>query len=271
MKKILLLTIAAAAVVAGAIIYSNKQKALPTPAPVAEAAPTQPEPQPQEVTSIPKPQPTPAVATPALHAPTATVAPVAPAPVTEETNSIRKTVDALLTARGRKHEMLEQLRKDGQLDSVIAELQRRATEDPNNASVPTTLGEALLNKVKGMHDAGITDPTELGIVALQADQSFNNALKIDPKNWEAQYVKASSMYYWPADAARDNAAAQQLANLIDQQEAMPSQSDSYAMTYIALGKQYQKMGKTDEAIATWQLGAQKFPGNADLQKLKSGQ
>jgi len=270
MKKIAILSVVTAAIVAGAIVYLNKQKTPPPPAPVAETAPAQPDPQPQDVDSNPKPQPTPPVAT-ATPAPAAAVTapPVADSTSNEATNSIRKTVDALLAARGQKHAMFQQLAKDGQLDAVIAELQRRATENPNDASVPTTLGEALLNKVRAMHDAGVTDPTELGILALQADHQFNAALQVDPKNWEAQYVKASSIYYWPPDAARDADAAQRLASLIDQQDTMQTQPQ-FAQTYVALIKQYQKMGKQDEAAATLRLAMQRFPSDPALQQMAAG-
>jgi TolA-binding protein len=95
-------------------------------------------------------------------------------------------------------------------------------------------------------------------------------LKIDPKNWEAQFVKGSTMFYWPPNEARDNQAAQMLAGLIDQQDTMPTQPE-FAMTYLALGNQYQKMGKTAEALATWQLGAQKFPSDPALRQKLVGQ
>jgi hypothetical protein len=265
MKKILVLTLVVGAVVAGAIVYLKQPKTAPSPPPVAETAPAQPEPQPEQIVSTPKPQP------PMTAPEPATMVAAAPVPTNtvsnEETNTIRKTVDALLAARGQKHAMFEQLSKDGKLDSVIAELQRRATENPNDAALPTTLGEALLNKVRAMHEAGVTDRTELGILALQADQQFNTALKIDPKNWEAQFVKASTMYYWPADAERDADAAQRLASLIDQQETMGNQPPQFAQTYLALIKQYQKMGKQEEAAATLKLALQKFPTDPALQQM----
>jgi tetratricopeptide (TPR) repeat protein len=266
MKKIIVLSLIAVAVVAGAIIYSNNQKAPPPPAPAAESAPSQPEPQPQEVVSIAKPQPAPVAATPATLPTTPVATMDAESTANEETNSIRKTVDALLAARSNKHAMFQQMNKE-QLDAVIAELQRRATENPSDAGIPTTLGEALLNKVRVMHEAGITDKTELGILALQADQQFNAALKVDPKNWEAQYVKASTMFYWPPDAERDADAAQRLANLIDQQETLASQPPQFAQTYLALIKQYQKMGKQQEAAATLKLALQKFPADPALQQM----
>jgi tetratricopeptide (TPR) repeat protein len=269
MKKSLILIVVAIALVAGAIVYLNKSKS-PPPAPVADTGPTQPEPQPLEVVSTPKPQPAPVV-TPTAPAPAP--APIAAAPAAvdnanDATNSIHKIVDGLLAARKGKHEMFQQLNKE-QLQAVIGELQQRALADPKNAEIPTTLGEAQLNLVKQLHESG-GDEDQVGILAMQADQSFNNALKIDPKNWEAQYVKASTMFYWPANDARDGQAAQMLATLIDQQDTMATQPE-FAMTYLALGNQYQKMGKTAEAIATWQLGAQKFPSDPQLRQKLAGQ
>jgi len=271
MKTSVLLLIVAGAVVAGTIFFLNPPKTPPAPAPIADSAPKQNEPPPEKI-SAPKPE-GPAVS-PANAGEPAPVAIAAPA-VTEtnsttSTNAISQTVDALLAAKANKHDMFEQLRKNGQLDAVIAELQQRAAANPTDAEIPTTLGEALLNKLKAMHDAGNTDRTDMGILALQADQSFNNALKIDPKNWEAQFVKASSMFYWPPDAQRDTDAAQMLSSLIDQQDGMPL-NPVFAQTYVALGNQYQKMGKLDEAMATWALGAQKFPSDPTLQKKIHGQ
>ena len=219
MKKSLLLIVVAVAVVAAALVYLNKQKSAPPPAPAIETALAQPEPQPQEVISTPAPKPI------------STAAPSTPAPVTEATpavaenndatNSIHKIVDDLLTARKGKHEMFQKLNKE-QLQAVISELQQRAAANPKDAEIPTTLGEAQLNLVRQLHESG-GDEDQVGILAMQADQSFNTALKIDPKNWEAQFVKGSTMFYWPPNEARDNQAAQMLGALIDQQETIPTQ------------------------------------------------
>jgi len=270
MKKSIILFVAAAVVIVGAIVYINKQKATPPPIPVAETAPAQPEPKPQEVISTPKPETVTAfVSTNPTPAPAAVAATaVAENNSNDATNSIHKIVDALLTARKGKHEMFQQLSKD-QLQAVIADLQQRALTNPQDAEIPTTLGEAQLNLVRQLHESG-GDEDQVGILAMQADQSFNTALKIDPKNWEAQFVKASTMFYWPANEARDSQAAQMLATLIDQQETMQTQPE-FAMTYLALGNQYQKMGKTAEAMATWQLGTQKFPSDPALRQKVAGQ
>ena len=113
-----------------------------------------------------------------------------------------------------------------------------------------------------LHETG-ADINEQGILAMQADQSFNAALKADPTSWEAQYVKYSTMYYWPAELKRDAEVAQKLSALIDQQDAQPSQPH-FALTYVTLGNQYQKMGKPEFAEATWRLGLAKFPNHQAL-------
>jgi tetratricopeptide (TPR) repeat protein len=185
--------------------------------------------------------------------------------------AIHKIVDALLSAKSaaEKHELFEQLIKSGQLDQAIAELKQREADNPNDPEIPTTIGEAQLNEIKALHDSG-ADTDQMGILAMQADQNFNAALKIDPSNWEAQYVKDASMYYWPADPTRDNNVIQSLASLIDQQENLPAQPQ-FAQTYLLLGNEYQKMGQPDKALATWQLGAQKFPNDPTLQQKIGGQ
>jgi tetratricopeptide (TPR) repeat protein len=276
MKKIALSIVVAGAFIAAAIVYINRQKASPPPTPVAAAEPQPAEQPAPEPALAPRPAPQPAAV--AVSAP-------APAPVTNatpaevnilpdtSTNAIHKSVDALLSARSglEKHNLFQELAKNGQLDAAIDELKQRAAADPGNAEIPATLGEALLNKVRAMRESGITSPTDLGIYALQADQQFSAAIKIDPKNWEANFVQASSKYYWPPDAERDAAAAQQLAGLIDQQDAMNSTSPEFSQTYIALIKQYQKMGKMDEAAATLKIGLQKYPADPTLQRMAAGQ
>jgi len=187
--------------------------------------------------------------------------------VTNSIGEAGKMVDALLSAKSgaEKHDLFQQLVKSGQIDAAIAELQQRQQQNPNDPEIPTTLGEALLNKVRALRESGAADYNQIGILAMQADQDFNAALKIDPQNWEAQFVKNVSMVNWPANPEVDNQVVQNLSRLIDQQETMPSRPE-FAQTYVLLGSEYQKIGQPDRALATWQLGAQKFPNDTALQK-----
>ncbi|HEY4414621.1 MAG TPA: hypothetical protein VGO57_02925 [Verrucomicrobiae bacterium] len=258
-------------VTAGIIVYLDHQKAAATPVVEAPAKPV--EAATTDVTTTKTESSVPLASNSNPPPQTVMVAAAAPeAKPDDSANPIHKAVDDLLHAKSakEKHELFQALLKSGQLDQAIAELKQRATDNPTDAEIPTTLGEALLNKVRDMHDSGSGDYNEIGILAMQADQSFNAALKIDPSNWEAQFVKASSMYYWPADPARDNDVVQRLTGLVDQQETMATQPQ-FAQTYTLLGNEYQKIGQPDKAMATWQLGLQKYPGDATLQKKVSGQ
>jgi tetratricopeptide (TPR) repeat protein len=268
-----IITILALGGFGGTMFYLGHKAATPAPVimPLAQSTSEQADPPVAQKISAPETAaPGPAVVADAQAQATSTVEDM---PQNDSANPIHKAVDGLLAATSgkEKHELFQQLVKSGQIDAAIAELKRRAADDPDNAQIPTTLGEAILNKVRDMHDSGKGDYNEIAILAMQADQSFNNALKIDPQNWEANYVKASSMYYWPADPARDADAAQRLSNLIDQQEKATTQQPEFVQTYLALGNQYMKLNQPDKAQATWQLGLQKFPSDPMLLKKINGQ
>jgi len=266
MKRIIIPLLCLCVGIVGTIVYVKSQK---SPLPVATPTPTEP-----TVVATPEPiEPAPIVAkpTPAPASEPASPPPPTPAasatpsnPESEAVAAFRQTIDRLLTPQypAQKQELFDRLRTSGQIDAAITELQRRAKETPGDANLHTTLGEAMLNKVRLLHETG-ADINEQGILAMQADQTFNAALKIDPKNWEAQFVKYSTMYYWPAEMQRDTEVAQRLSSLIDQQESLPAQPH-FAQTYVVLGNQYLKMGKADFAEATWRLGLSKFPSDATL-------
>lgn len=270
MKSIVLLLLGLGCGIAGTALYFKHQPPAPAPAAAVVAVPA----------PVAAPQPEPIVVAPPVVTPAAEPRPEltglrATNPIPGEVESeavaaLRKTIDSLLKPEfhGQKQALFDRLRASGQIDDAIAELQRRAKDDPADANIQTTLGEAMLNKVRLLHESG-ADVNEQGILAMQADQTFNAALKIDPKNWEAQFVKYSTMYYWPANEARDADTAQKLSSLIDQQEAMPTQAH-FAQTYVMLGNQYQKMGKPDFAEATWRLGLAKFPNDTVLRQKLAG-
>ena len=270
--SVMILLIVCAAIIAGAIVYLNHQKNQPAPKPVAEAPVSQPA-ELQSTTPAPSSQPQPAVAsTPAVPAQVIAAATITNQAAADSTNSVHKLAEALLSAKSakEKHDLFEQLRQSGQLEAAIADLKQMAANDPTNPEIPTTIGEAQLNEIRAMKEDGTGDEDQMGILAMQADQEFDAALKIDPQNWEAQYVKDASMYYWPANPQRDGQVVQSLTGLIDQQEKMPANPD-FAQTYVLLGNEYQKIGQPDKAMATWQLGAQEYPSDSTLQQKLAGQ
>ena len=261
-----------AAIIAGAIIYLDHQKSSSAQKPTAEAPASEPaEVAPAVSTPLPQPQP-PVASTSAVPAQVIAAATVTNQASADSANAVHKLAEALLSAKSakEKHDLFEQLRQSGQLDAAIADLKQMAANDPTNPEIPTTIGEAQLNEIRAMKEDGTGDEDQMGILAMQADQEFDAALKIDPQNWEAQFVKDSSMYYWPANPQRDGQVVQSLTGLIDQQEKMPSNPD-YAQTYVLLGNEYQKIGQPDKAMATWQLGAQEYPSDSTLQQKLAGQ
>lgn len=272
MRKSVIIIAIACAVIAGAVVYVSRHNG-PLPSSTVTQTTTQPgKPAAQPIAaSIPEPAPAPATNIP-VRAPVTAAALVVTnnSDADAATNSIAKTVDALLAAAaGPKHALFEQLRKNGQLDAAIAELQKRAAANSTDPEIPTTLGEALLNKIHALKDAGDTDINDIGILAMQADKQFNDALQEDPKDWEAQFVKCASLYNWPPDARRDNDVVQRLSSLIDQQESMSPQPN-FASSYVLLGDEYMKMGQPQEAMTTWQIGAKQFPADPALQAKIAG-
>jgi tetratricopeptide (TPR) repeat protein len=153
----------------------------------------------------------------------------------------------------------KQLRDAGELAQALATLKQGAVNNPTSAEYPTALGEAYVYKLQTIRDFH-----EVSILALQADQSFNTALSLDPANWEAQFFKAAALSRWPPEMNKGPEVIQQFSNLIDQQEAMPPQPQ-FAQTYVLLGDQYKKTGQPDYAMQTWRLGLAKFPSDSTLQ------
>lgn len=162
-----------------------------------------------------------------------------------------------------KIQVWQQLRDAGQLDQALAALKEKAVANPADAAYPTALGEGYYAKLQSVYKQG--DSSAVAMLALQTDQSFNDALKIDPANWEAQYVKANALSHWPAEMNKGPEVIQQLSSLIDQQDGVPAKPE-FAQSYALLGDQFKKLGDLDKAAATWQLGLQKFPNDPALLK-----
>src|ERR1051326_2642466 len=269
--KRLILAVVSVGVIGGATLYLNRQKTAPvSPAePMAEATSTrtpedtrsvktvvvqQTEPQVTEAAADSKQTP---LASPVLNE-------VKPDNATNSTppTAFRQAIDILVspqTSFQQRQAAWKQLRDAGELDKALATLKQGAADDPTSAEYPTALGEVYVYKLQTIRDFH-----EVSILALQADQSFNTALGIEPANWEAQFFKAAALSRWPPEMNKGPEVIQQFSNLIDQQEAMPPQPQ-FAQTYLLLGDQYKKTGQRDFALQTWRLGLARFPGDSTLQ------
>jgi hypothetical protein len=254
------------AVTGGTLIYLRRDKTLTPPVPVvASSSDKIVEQPPSEKISIPKKEPSQVIAeikretndVPANAAELKTNA--APSAASQTADTLLSTQISFLDKRA----LRKNLKDIAELDLVIAELKQRAADNPTSPDISTTLGEVELQKADVLSKSG-GNLNEMAIVAMQADQHFDAALKLDASNWEAQFYKAAALAHWPADLGKSPEVIQRLSNLIDQQDTMPSQPQ-FAYPYVILGEQYQKAGKPDYAEQTWRLGAQKFPGDTVLQ------
>ena len=216
----------------------------------------------------------PAVATPvpaqAVPADTSDSKPAVIASATETSArtidpAIKQAIDSLLSKQlthEQRRDILKQLSESGKLDQAISELQQQVASDPNNAAYSTALGQAYLEKGKAMMQDDVAGGSML---IMQGMKSFDAALSLDPADWEARFTKAAVMSHYPAELNQGQAVINQFTQLINQQESQPPQAQ-FAMSYVLLGDQYQKLGQNDYALATWQAGAQLFPGDKTLRK-----
>lgn len=276
MRKLVIAIILVCGVVAVAVVYLNRQKPLP-PIPTSEIEPSQNSTIAQEALPIENREPE---SRQVISQKTSEPVPAAVAPPTPEETKIESAtnltqldlaMETLISPAAtfeQKQAVWKQLRDAGQLDQAIEALKKSAANNPNSAEYPAMLGQAEFQKA-GVVSRNGGSASEMAILGMQADQSFDHALKIDPANWDAQFFKAVSLSYWPAELKKGDEVVQRLSNLIDQQDAMTSKPE-FAQTYSVLGDQYKKMGKPDYAEQTWRLGLAKFPGATQLQTKISG-
>jgi hypothetical protein len=166
-----------------------------------------------------------------------------------------------------KQAVLDQLRKAGRLEEAIATLKQLAAQSPNDAAIPTALGEAEISQIRTLYENGASPMSnDVAILGLQADQNFTAALALDPTNWEAQFEKAASMAHWPPVLNKGPEVIQRLTALVTQQEAATAPQPEFAQTYAVLGEQYQAAGQPDKAVQVWQQGLGHFPLSSTLQR-----
>jgi len=272
MKRLIVAVIGVGVVVVAMGWHLNRPttRAVSPAEPVAETAPAPAGAEPQAVEPAAAQPEQPAQPAAALRVVKATsytaTAPVNPA---LEAASLSRTVDVLvspLASHQQKQEAWKYLGEAGKLDQAIAELEQRTTNDLRNAECPAALGHAYLQKC-----GTIKDVREQGILAMQADKMFDTALGLDSSNWDARFMKAVAMSYWPPMLNKGDEVIQHFQTLIQQQETQTPQPQ-FAETYAWLGDQYQKAGRAEDAKAVWQRGAALFPADEKLRtKLASAQ
>lgn len=262
MKTFISITVVLCAVIIGGTVYLNRRKTAPPVATMVEAAAG-------GMAAAPKRNPSPVVSekTNRISRHTAAAEFSRATKPARPPTAFNQAIDTLVSPQSSFRERQaawKQLVADGQLDDAIEALKQGVKDNPTSPEYAAMLGQAFLQKAAVVSKNG-GNINELGILGMSADQSFDNALKIDPSNWDAQFFKAVAMSYWPAEVNKGGEVVQRLSNLINQQGTIPEQPE-FANTYLALGNQYQKLGQTDNAVQTWQAGAAKFPNDSALQQ-----
>ena len=183
--KRLILAVVSVGVIGGATLYLNRQKTAPvSPAePTAEATPTRTPEDTRSVKAVVVQQTEPQVSAAAADSKQTPLA----SPVLNEVkpdnstppSAFRQAIDILVspqTSFQQRQAAWKQLREAGELDQALATLKQGAANNPTSAEYPTALGEAYIYKLQTVRDFH-----EASILALQADQSFNTALGLDPE------------------------------------------------------------------------------------------
>jgi hypothetical protein len=266
--KQLIYALLGVAVIGGGIALSAVRQKTPVVPPVPARTESSPNPATEN-----NPPVQPAVATPVppqpVPADTGESKPVVIASATEASarvvdTAIKQAIESLLSpqlSHEQRRDILKKLNESGKLEQAISELEQRVASDPSNAAYQTLLGQANLEKAVAMQD----DSPDKFILVMQAMKSFDAALSLDPADWEARFTRTAILSHYPAGLNKGQEVIDQFTQLINQQEAQPSQPQ-FAKTYVLLGDQYQKLGQNDYALATWQAGANLFPGDSTLRK-----
>jgi tetratricopeptide (TPR) repeat protein len=171
---------------------------------------------------------------------------------------LRQLTSRQLTPEQRQA-LWKQIADAGELDAMIALMEQRTKDDPENSTAHLDLGRAYLQKI-----FKVGNGPEAGIWGTKADKAFDAALAIDDHNWDARFAKAVSLSFWPPMLGKQNEAIKNFEVLAEQQASQPTKPE-YAQTYYFLGNMYTQTGDKQKAIAAWQQGLALFPGNAQLE------
>jgi tetratricopeptide (TPR) repeat protein len=167
-----------------------------------------------------------------------------------------------LTAPGlsemQRQELWQRLAQAGRLDELVALFEERAEQRPNDPDAQVDLGQAYLQKVFASGNGPMA-----GKWAMDADRSFDRALTLDERHWDARFAKAVSLSFWPPALGKQGEAIKHFETLVAQQE-QTSQEPKHAQAYLMLGNTYQQIGDQAKALAAWQKGAALFPDDAAL-------
>ena len=160
------------------------------------------------------------------------------------------------------HQIWTEIKEAGLIKEALAFYAKRAEQGANDPQAQTDYGNSLLLAIQ--HEA---NPMKKGEMAELADKTFDKALSIDKRHWDARFSKGLSLSFWPDFLGKKAESIRQFEILVEQQE-QTAPHKKHASAYLFLGNLYEQGGHKDKALAMWKRGLERFPNNAEL-KAKS--
>ncbi len=153
------------------------------------------------------------------------------------------------------------LRESGGQDEVVAALEDRVADDPNDAWKHYLLAKACYARL-------LLESTPAGYERWgeRTVSAWDRAIALDPNYWEPRYERAEYFTYFPESEGKTPGLIVELEALIDLQ-AGSTANPTFANTYAHLARMYLRLGKTDEALQVLTSGAALFPEDVQLQDL----
>lgn len=148
----------------------------------------------------------------------------------------------------------------GVLDEALKEMEKYAAAHPGDADVQVELASAYIVKLMA-----VPDGMERGTWSMKSLAACENALKIDPEHWDAQFTKGMNLSQWPAFLGKQPEAIRTFEKLIEQQER-GAPDPGYAQTYYQLGNTYRTAGNLEKARKVFTRGLELFPEDKQLRE-----
>jgi len=159
----------------------------------------------------------------------------------------------------RESEIWKELREAGLAEKALARIRERAEANPSDPDLQVELGSAYIQQLLSLPDG-----PERGTLAMNADLAFDTALALDEHHWEARFMKATSLSFWPPIFGKQEEAIHQFERLRIQQEESGEIRDEYAQTYLFLGNLHLQRGDRDAAVEAWRQGLLLFPESDEI-------
>jgi tetratricopeptide (TPR) repeat protein len=110
---------------------------------------------------------------------------------------------------------------------------------------------------------------EQGALSARASEILRAALALDPTHWGARFTLGVNYFHNPEFLGLTDDAIVEFETLLEQQGER-TDFPEMAAPYVYLGDLYARVGRPDDARATWQRGAALFPKDAQLSQRLAG-